>query len=67
VQERTGTGTLPVGGAYDANKMTVWRHRGYANVAFFDGHVAALRKDEIYARDGAGNIVANTNLWKVLQ
>jgi len=37
--------------------MTVWRHRGRANVAFFDGHVEALRKDEI----------TNDKLWDVLR
>ena len=49
------------------DKMTCWRHRGGANVAFFDGHVAWLRKDEIYNKDAGGNIVANDRLWKVLQ
>jgi len=57
VQERVGTGTLPDGAAYDATRMTVWRHRGRANVAFFDGHVEALRKDEI----------TNDKLWDVLR
>jgi prepilin-type processing-associated H-X9-DG protein len=67
VQERTGAGTLPGGGAYNANRMTVWRHKGGANVAFFDGHCAWLRKDEIYARDASGKIVTNDRLWVVLQ
>jgi prepilin-type processing-associated H-X9-DG protein len=67
VQERVGAGLLPDGAAYDATRMTVWRHRGYANVAFFDGHVAALRKDEIYTVDAAGKIVTNDNLWVVFR
>ena len=67
VQERAHAGTLPGGGAYDATRMTVWRHRGGANVAFFDGHCAWLRKDEIYARDHSGRIVANDKLWVVLR
>jgi prepilin-type processing-associated H-X9-DG protein len=66
VQERTGAGTLPDGRPYSANRMTVWRHRGMANVAFFDGHVAALRKDEIYSVEN-GQIVANDRLWKVME
>jgi prepilin-type processing-associated H-X9-DG protein/prepilin-type N-terminal cleavage/methylation domain-containing protein len=66
VQERTGTGTIPGAGAFDANRMTTWRHRGGANVAFFDGHVAWLRKDQIYSQSN-GQIVANDALWKVLQ
>jgi prepilin-type processing-associated H-X9-DG protein len=61
-------GTLPGGGAYDATRMTVWRHKGGANVAFFDGHCAWLRKDEIYSRDNTGKIVTNDfNLNKVAQ
>jgi prepilin-type N-terminal cleavage/methylation domain-containing protein/prepilin-type processing-associated H-X9-DG protein len=67
VQERVSFGTLPGGGAYDASRMTVWRHRGGANVAFFDGHCAWLRKDEIYTRDNTGKIVTNDRLWGVLQ
>lgn len=67
VQERTGGGTLPSGKPYQAKFMTAWRHKGGANVAFFDGHVAWLRKDEIYNRDSTGKIVGNDKLWKVLQ
>jgi prepilin-type processing-associated H-X9-DG protein len=68
VKERTGAGQLPNGGgAYDANRMTVWRHKGGANVAFFDGHAAWLRKDEIYSKDATGKIIANDKLWDVLQ
>ena len=67
VQERAAAGTLPGGGEYDASRMTVWRHSGGANVAFFDGHCAWLRKDEIYTRDQTGKIVTNDKLWVVLQ
>ena len=67
VQERVNFGTLPGGGTYDASRMTAWRHRGGANVAFFDGHCAWLRKDEIYTRDLAGTIVTNDKLWVVLK
>ena len=67
VQERVGVGTLEGAGAYDATRMTVWRHKGGANVAFFDGHCAWLRKDEIYTRDDTGKIVTNDKLWVVLQ
>ena len=67
VQERANAGTLPGGGAYDATRMTVWRHKGGANVAFFDGHCAWLRKDEIYTRDNTGTIVTNDKLWVVLR
>jgi prepilin-type processing-associated H-X9-DG protein len=67
VQERLGIGILPGVGAYDATRMTVWRHRGRANVAFFDGHCESLPKDQIYSLDSAGNIVANDKLWVVLK
>jgi prepilin-type processing-associated H-X9-DG protein/prepilin-type N-terminal cleavage/methylation domain-containing protein len=67
VQERVNTGTLPGGEEFDATRMTVWRHKGGANVAFFDGHCAWLRKDEIYTRDKTGKIVTNDRLWVVLQ
>ena len=67
VQERVNFGTLPGGEAFDATRMTVWRHRGGANVAFFDGHCAWLRKDEIYTRDNTGKIVTNDKLWDVLR
>jgi prepilin-type processing-associated H-X9-DG protein len=49
------------------NKMTAWRHKGGANVCFFDGHVDWLRKDSIYSYDASHNIVGNDRLWKVLQ
>ena len=67
VQEYVNAGTLPSGAEYDATRMTVWRHKGGANVAFFDGHCAWLRKDEIYARDDTGKIVTNDKLWVVLK
>jgi len=53
-------------GPYQTARETVWRHRGYANVCFFDGHAASLRKDEIYSLDAAGNIIGNDKLWKVM-
>jgi prepilin-type processing-associated H-X9-DG protein len=65
MNERTSTGTTN-GKAWDATRTTAWRHEGGANVAFFDGHCAWLRKDEIYRFDGSGQIVANDRLWKVM-
>jgi prepilin-type processing-associated H-X9-DG protein/prepilin-type N-terminal cleavage/methylation domain-containing protein len=65
-KERTNTGTIPGLGAYDVTRSTAWRHNGGANVAFFDGHAAWLRKDEIYSVSG-GTIVANDRLWKVIE
>jgi prepilin-type N-terminal cleavage/methylation domain-containing protein/prepilin-type processing-associated H-X9-DG protein len=65
-QERTNSGNMP-GGKYDTTRGTAWRHDGMANVCFFDGHVAALRKDEIYNIDSSGKLVGNDALWKVMQ
>jgi prepilin-type processing-associated H-X9-DG protein/prepilin-type N-terminal cleavage/methylation domain-containing protein len=52
-----------------AQRTIAWRHKGgLANVLFFDGHVEALRKDQIYDKDQTtGTITANAKLWKVLQ
>jgi len=47
-----------------ANRTIAWRHKGLCNVLFFDGHVQALRRDEIFDKQ---NNVANDRLWKVLQ
>jgi prepilin-type N-terminal cleavage/methylation domain-containing protein/prepilin-type processing-associated H-X9-DG protein len=56
VGERTGSGTLPTGQAFDANRMTAWRHNNGANVAFFDGHAEWLQKK---------TITNNVKLWDV--
>jgi prepilin-type processing-associated H-X9-DG protein/prepilin-type N-terminal cleavage/methylation domain-containing protein len=55
-----------VSGPLDTRRTTAWRHKGKANVLFFDGHVSSLRKDEIYSRDAAGTIIGNDRLWKVM-
>jgi prepilin-type processing-associated H-X9-DG protein/prepilin-type N-terminal cleavage/methylation domain-containing protein len=50
-----------------AQRSVAWRHLGKANVLYFDGHVSALRHDELTTRDPAstGNIIGNDKLWKV--
>ncbi len=65
--ERGATGTIPGVGAYNTERSIAWRHNGKANVLFFDGHVTAMRKDEIYTFDSAGKIAINHTLWEVLQ
>ncbi len=47
---------LPPGGGNPVTNITAYRHSAGANVAFFDGHVEYLKR---------GDIVDNTNLWKV--
>lgn len=47
---------LPPGGGSPITNVTAYRHDKGANVAFFDGHVEHLRRDQI---------VANDTLWRV--
>lgn len=60
------TGDRVTAGAYNTERTTDWRHEGYANVCFFDGHVDGLRKDQIYNVDSNGNITGNDSLWQPL-
>jgi prepilin-type processing-associated H-X9-DG protein len=53
-------------GTYNTERTIAWRHHGGANVCFFDGHVAWLRKDEIYTPDAGGNKLPNYKLWNVM-
>jgi prepilin-type processing-associated H-X9-DG protein len=39
-------------------RSSAWRHRGYANIAFFDGHCDSVRYD---------GIKQNAKLWEVVQ
>lgn len=68
----TDVGTNPaqvalIGGPFDTRRTIAWRHKGGANVCFFDGHVEWMHKEFIYKRDTAGNIVANMALWDVMK
>ena len=60
----TTTGFNP---AWHTQRSIAWRHRGGANVVFFDGHGEWLRKDEIYSRDAANDIIPNEKLWYVMK
>jgi prepilin-type processing-associated H-X9-DG protein/prepilin-type N-terminal cleavage/methylation domain-containing protein len=53
-------------GAYDTERTIAWRHRGYANVCFFDGHVEALPKDAFSKPGPGGTRLPNYNLWNVM-
>jgi prepilin-type processing-associated H-X9-DG protein/prepilin-type N-terminal cleavage/methylation domain-containing protein len=49
-----------------AQRSIAWRHLGKANALFYDGHVSALRHDELTTRDPTtGNTVGNDKLWQV--
>lgn len=47
---------LPAGGGNPVTNVIAYRHEKGANVAFWDGHVEWLRRDQI---------VGNDNLWRV--
>ena len=49
---------LPPGGGNPVTNVTAYRHSRGANVAYWDGHVEHLRRDEI---------VGNDNLWRVMK
>lgn len=51
---------------YNALRTIAWRHRGGALVCFFDGHVAYMRKDEIYSPGPGGTKLPNWSLWNVM-
>ncbi len=66
-KDRTNTGTIAGVGSYNLLRSIAWRHRGGANVAFFDGHVAWLKKDQIYKLDTTtGKKSPNWVLWNVM-
>ena len=51
----------------NTQRTIAWRHKGGANVVFFDGHGEWLDKTRLYERDAAGNIVRNDRLWVVMK
>jgi prepilin-type processing-associated H-X9-DG protein/prepilin-type N-terminal cleavage/methylation domain-containing protein len=73
VKERTNANPTNFGqavafgnGTYNTERTTAWRHRGYANVCFFDGHVEALAKDSIYKPGPSNTKLPNYALWNVM-
>ena len=64
--ERTHTGTVAAG-AYNSERTVAWRHKGYANVVFFDGHGEQVRKDRFTMRDASGKLIPNMKMWDVSQ
>jgi prepilin-type processing-associated H-X9-DG protein/prepilin-type N-terminal cleavage/methylation domain-containing protein len=67
VGERTHASNLPDGRAYNSERTVAWRHRGGANVCFFDGHVEWVRKDGFSTTDSTGKLVPNPKMWRVLE
>jgi prepilin-type processing-associated H-X9-DG protein/prepilin-type N-terminal cleavage/methylation domain-containing protein len=51
----------------NTQRSVAWRHKQGANVVFFDGHGEWLRKDQLYNKDAAGNIIRNDRLWMVMK
>jgi len=60
-------GPLPSGKTFDFQRTIAWRHKGGANVCFFDGHVQWMAKTDIYSTDSAGNKTFNLGLWDVMR
>jgi prepilin-type processing-associated H-X9-DG protein len=61
-----GNGPINYGnGTYNSERTIAWRHRGGANICFFDGHVAWTRKDNIYTPGPAGKL-PNYSMWNVM-
>jgi prepilin-type processing-associated H-X9-DG protein len=53
-------------GTYNSERTIAWRHRGGANICFFDGHVAWTRKDGIYTPGTGGQKLPNYAMWNVM-
>ena len=54
------------GGSFNNARTIAWRHRGGANVCFFDGHVAWMAKSDICSVGPGGVKLPNYNLWNVM-
>jgi prepilin-type processing-associated H-X9-DG protein len=50
-----------------SQRSIAWRHKGGANVIFFDGHGEWMRKDLLYNTDASGNVTRNDKLWMVMK
>ena len=44
---------------------TMYRHNHMANLAFYDGHVSAMRKDKVWMADEFNNSPYNPGMWAV--
>jgi prepilin-type processing-associated H-X9-DG protein/prepilin-type N-terminal cleavage/methylation domain-containing protein len=53
-------------GNINTQRSIAWRHKGGANVVFFDGHGEWRRKDTLYLKDASGNMIRNDALWMVM-
>jgi prepilin-type processing-associated H-X9-DG protein/prepilin-type N-terminal cleavage/methylation domain-containing protein len=67
VKDTATMGETANGKAYDAWRTLAWRHRGGANVCFFDGHVEWVSKDRFTTRDTSGKLVPNYTMWRVME
>jgi prepilin-type processing-associated H-X9-DG protein/prepilin-type N-terminal cleavage/methylation domain-containing protein len=65
--KETGVGSDETvnGKPFNAWRTVAWRHRGGANVCFFDGHVEWVSKDRFTMMAG-GKRVPNYSMWRVL-
>ena len=63
--ERVKGNTVPLG-TVNSERTVAWRHRGGANVIFFDGHGEWVRSDLFTSKDASGNIIRNDAIWSVM-
>jgi prepilin-type processing-associated H-X9-DG protein len=66
----TGDGSIDTvnGKPFDAWRTIATRHRKGANVCFFDGHVEWVPQDRLTTIDPAsGKLIANSQMWRVLE
>jgi prepilin-type processing-associated H-X9-DG protein len=64
--ELSANGTAP-NATKHTQRSVAWRHKGGANVVFFDGHGEWMRKDLLYSFDNNRNIIRNDRLWMVMK
>ena len=55
------------GNGMNAQRTIAWRHKGNANVIFFDGHGESMRKDLLWSYDASHNMIKNEKLWYVMK
>jgi prepilin-type processing-associated H-X9-DG protein len=53
-------------GTYNNERTIAWRHRGGAEVCFFDGHVAWVAKGSLYITGPTGQKLPNYAMWNVM-
>jgi prepilin-type N-terminal cleavage/methylation domain-containing protein/prepilin-type processing-associated H-X9-DG protein len=62
-----GNPPIPYGnGSYNTERTIAWRHRGGANICFFDGHCVWTPKGDIYIPANGNQKLPKYSMWNVL-